>query len=116
MRQGKQRRRRSEAEIRRLVAGYEGAGQTRAEYCAAHGVAIGTLDSYRRRFRSAATKFVEIDLGQTGLAAAPGTTPQGGVSVALGNGRRLEIAWSDLARVPSHGEALRALLRWLESA
>ena len=41
--------RRTEAEIRHLVAGYEGGNQTRAAYCADRGLTVAALDFYRRR-------------------------------------------------------------------
>ena len=87
MKRTKQRVRRSKAEICALVAGYENGDQSRGEYCATHGLAVTTLDYYRRRVRSSGTGLVEIDLQSAALA-------QGGnsaVAVVLGNGRRIEI-------------------------
>lgn len=112
MKRTKGRSQRSEAEIRRLVAGYEKGNQSRAAYCAAQGLALTTLDYYRRRLRPAQSALVAIDLRE---AEAP-HDDQGAVAVVLRNGRRLEIPWADLARVPNHGQPLRALLGWLEEA
>jgi transposase-like protein len=110
VKQTKRRALRTEADIRRLVAGYERGDQSRADYCAAHGMAVTTLDYYRRRYRRADTGLVAIDLrGETPAEA-------GGVAVVLGNGRRLEIEWAGLARVADHGQPLRALLALLEEA
>lgn len=40
---------RSEAEIAALVACYESSGLTRREYCEREGLALTTLDYYRRK-------------------------------------------------------------------
>ena len=112
MKRVKQRHRRSQSEIRALVAGYEDGNQSRAAYCAAHGLALTTLDYYRRRVRAAGAPLVEIDIRSAALA----TASQGAVAVVLGNGRRVEIGWADLALVPGHSQPLRALLGWLEEA
>lgn len=110
MKRGKRRSARSEAEIRALVAGYEKGNQPRAAYCAAHGLALSTLDYYRRRFRSAGSALVEIDW----QAAPAAPASKGAVAIVLRNGRRLEIDWTDLARIPAHGSELRGFLGWLE--
>lgn len=112
MKRIKKRNHRSEPEIRALVAGYENGNQSRAAYCATHGLALTTLDYYRRRVRAAGATLVEIDL-QSAATAAVG---QGAVAVVLGNGRRVEFAWADLALVPAHSQPLGAFLGWLEEA
>ena len=112
MKRTKGRSHRSEVEIRKLVSGYEKGNQSRAAYCAAHGLPLTTLDYYRRRLRSAQSALVEIDFREAGV-----TRDDPGVfAVVLRNGRRLEIGWADLARVPHHGQPLRTLLGWLEEA
>jgi transposase-like protein len=40
---GKRRRRRSRAEVERLVAEYEASGLSREEFCQRHGLALATL-------------------------------------------------------------------------
>jgi hypothetical protein len=105
-------RRWNEAEMRRIIAGYESGTQSRAAYCAAHGVPVSTFDYYRRKVRPAEPTLVEIDLH--GPAPAPGGT--GVIGIVLRNGRRLEIDWAHLARVPDQSQALRGLLDWLEGA
>ena len=112
MKRTKQRGRRSKSDIRALVAGYENGNQSRADYCAAHGLAVTTLDYYRRRFRTSAAGLVEIDL----QSAAPAQGGNGAVAVVLGNGRRIEIDWADLKLVSDHSQALRTLLGLLEGA
>jgi predicted chitinase len=112
MKRIKKRHHRSQSEIRALVAGYENGNQSRAAYCAAHGLALTTLDDYRRRVRTASAPLVEIDLQSAALAPAG----KSAVVVVLGNGRRVEIGWADLALVPGHSQPLRTLLGWLEEA
>ena len=112
MKNTRQRVGRTEAEIRHLVAGYEGGNQTRAAYCADRGLTVAALDFYRRRVRRSETKLVEVDI--TGNRW--GTVAPGAVAVVLANGRRLESAWSDLLRLGAHADELQKLLRCVEEA
>jgi len=66
----KRKGRRTEPEIRKLVAGYENGTQSRGAYCVAHGLPLTTLDYYRRRFRPVAASLVEIDLHETNTTTA----------------------------------------------
>lgn len=102
--------RRTEVEICELVAGYEGGNQTRAAYCAVHGLTVAALDFYRRRVRRSATKLVEVEI--TGTPAR--TAVPGNVAVVLANGRRLESAWCDWLRAGAHTGELQRLLRCVE--
>ena len=104
--------RRTEAEIRDLVAGYEGGNQTRGAYCADRGLTVAALDFYRRRVRRFGTKLVEVDV--TGTKSR--TAPPGAVAVVLANGRRLESAWCDLLRLGARTGELQRLLRCVEEA
>lgn len=112
MKRVKRRSRRSESEIRDLVDGYEKGNQSRADYCAAKGLAPSTLDYYRRRFRSGAASLVEIDL----QSSEPAIESSRAVTVVLRNGRRVEIGWADLPLAGEHRRPLGALLNWLEEA
>lgn len=107
---------RTEAEIRRLVAGYESGNQTKAAYCAAQGLPLTTLDYYRRRLRRPESALIEIDLRGDRTPAPHPPAAGGAVALVLRNGRRVEIGWSDLNQAASHSEPLRALLGWLEEA
>lgn len=111
MKRTKRRRRRTEAEILRLVGEYESGSQSRAEFCASHGLAVPTLDSYRRRYRPTETGLVEIDIRG---AIAPPSPESSGVAVVLRNGRRVDIRWDELAHVSDHSQSLRALFAVLE--
>jgi hypothetical protein len=46
------RKRRSRAEVEGLVAEFEASGLKRAAFCRQRGLAVGTLDKYRRRVQS----------------------------------------------------------------
>ena len=46
---GVKQRRRSRAEVEALVAEYEASGLKREAFCQQRGMAVGTLDKYRRR-------------------------------------------------------------------
>src|SRR6266852_4332326 len=48
---GEGQRRRSRAEAEQLVAGFEASGLRRREFCLKHGVALSTLDFWRKRRR-----------------------------------------------------------------
>lgn len=98
----KRARRRSATEAAALVAKFESSGQTRSAFCRAHGLALNTLDYWRRRLRSK----------NAGHAVVPVTVvpsaPDASYEVELRNGRRLRIA------APIDKESLAALLSVLD--
>lgn len=59
---------------------------TRREYCAKHGIAITTLDYWRRAKRKPKPKLVRVALEDA--------RPQAGFALVLTNGRRIESSWS----------------------
>jgi transposase-like protein len=77
---------RSKEEIRSLVEGFARSGMTRREYCAKHGVAVTTLDSWRRADRERRPRLVEVDV--------EAAQPMAGFALVLVNGRRIESSWS----------------------
>ena len=85
---------RSGAEMAALVAGYEQSGLTRGAYCARWGIALTTLDYYRRR-RKTAAGLVAVEVA--------GSTTGSTLTVVLRNGRRIEVsgafAEAELARL-----------------
>jgi transposase-like protein len=98
-------RRRSAEEIAALVKGYLDSGATRSEYCRRVGIAVGTLDNYRRRQSQGQ--------GQGGLVRVTlerATAPEIGFTLVLGNGRRIESGWkfgdAELARLIRVAEAV----------
>ena len=87
-------RRRSRAEVDQLVAEYEARGLTRQEYCGKHGLALATLDRYRKRRQqgrensTANSRFIRVELSGTKQAFGHGS---GDLVVLLLNARRIEV-------------------------
>lgn len=84
------RRRRSQAEGEQLVAEYEASRLSRREFCRQHGIAVGTLDRYRRRRQaggeaSGRGRWVAVELSGANPAASSGLT------VVLSIGRKIEV-------------------------
>ena len=77
---------RSKEEIRRIVEGLAKSGMTRREYCARHGIAVTTLDYWRRTRLRRKSKLVRVAVEE----AQSGT----GFALVLANGRRIESSWS----------------------
>ena len=86
----------SKEEKRRLIEGYAASGMTRREYCAKQGIAVSTLDYWRRKRKPKLVR-VAIQGAMARQQAGPGFT------LTLTNGRRIESSWSfaeaDLARL-----------------
>jgi transposase-like protein len=77
---------RSKEEIRRIVEGFVKSGLTRREYCAKQGVAMTTLDYWRRTHRKQKPTLVP-------LAIEEAHQPLAGFALVLANGRRIESSW-----------------------
>jgi UDP-N-acetylmuramoylalanine-D-glutamate ligase len=79
---------RSKKEIRVLVEGFAKSGMTRREYCAKRGVAMTTLDYWRRaqRKRKREAKLVQVAIEEGRQSS--------GFALQLANGRRIESSWS----------------------
>ena len=86
---------RCKEEIRRIVEGFAKSGLTRREYCARHGVAMTTLDYWRRAHRKQKPRLVKIEVEPA--------QPLAGFALMLANGRRIESSWrfveADLERL-----------------
>src|SRR6267143_4086098 len=91
------RRRRTRAEVRRLVAEFVSSGMRRSEFCQSRGLSFSTLDRHlknrrwkrRRRPVSSAGRLVNVE-----LATKKSPTPQEpscGLAVVLPGGRRIEV-------------------------
>lgn len=84
------RRRRSRAEVERLVAEYETSGLGRVEFCRRSGLSLSTLARYRKQRQQTETApeggWVAVELGPE--LAIGGSS---GLTVALGSGRRIEV-------------------------
>jgi hypothetical protein len=93
--------RRSRAEADRLVAEYEASGMSRREFCVRQGVALGTLDLYRKRQRREARAASAGEGGRGSGAKLVAVEVAGkqrkewesgcGLAVVLGRGRRIEV-------------------------
>lgn len=88
-------RRRSREEALSLVAAYEAGGQSRREFCAQHGLAVPTLDLYRKRAGPTAvrSRLLAVEV-QPRMRAAAGSIACAGLTVVLRNGRRIEMGGS----------------------
>ncbi len=87
------RRRRSRAEVERLVAAYETSGLSQAEFCRQHALSLSTLSRYLQRRREAAA--AGVNLLAVELRGAPAIAAQrddSGLAIALAGGRRIEVA------------------------
>jgi hypothetical protein len=76
----------SKQEMRSLAEGFAKSGMTRREYCARHGIAVATLDYWRRAQQKRRPKLVPV--------AVEESQPQSGFVLVLANGRRIESSWS----------------------
>jgi hypothetical protein len=105
-------RRRSRAEVDRLVAEYEASGLTRQEFCTGHGLSLVTLDRYRKRRQqgqeniAGASRFVQVELA--GPKTRHGDAEGSELAVVLAGGRRIEV------RSGFDGELLMQLVHVLE--
>ena len=80
---------RSKEEIREIAKGFAKSGMTRREYGAKHGVAMATLDYWRRAGGKQKPKLVPV--------AVEEARPQDGFALVLANGRRIESSWNFIA-------------------
>ena len=87
-------RRRSQAEIEKLVAEYEDSGMGRTAFCQQRGLSLSTLARYRRRQEQTAGEGAE---GKRWLAVEVSGSVGGGgqrasgLAVVLPGGRRIEV-------------------------
>jgi hypothetical protein len=107
--------RRSRTEAEQLVEAFESSGLGRREFCLKHGVALGTLDFWRKRRRqerdkvaskrprmrnedvragvASGSKLVAVE-----LAGLQENAAGGGLVVVVSRGRRIEVSrWFDAA-------------------
>ena len=95
-----------------IVIDFERSGLKRGEYCARRGIAIPTLDWYRRRMGSSRSSpnFVPVKITRTATPASTGGGTQDGFTLVLGNGRRIETSWN------FSDDAIARLIRIAEAA
>ena len=105
--------RRSRAEAEQLVDAFESSGLGRREFCLKHGVALGTLDFWRKRRRQERDKLASKRPGMLNkdvragvasgsrlvaveLAGLQENVASGGLVVVMSRGRRIEVSrWFD---------------------
>ncbi len=88
------RRRRTAGEAMFLVAEYEASGMSRRAFCSGRGLAVATLDLYRKRAREGAARsgvagarrLVAVEIERESEARCSPT-----LAVVLRNGRRIEV-------------------------
>lgn len=100
-------RRRTREELAALAKAFEDSGETRRDYAAAHGIAVHTLDYYRRRSaaRPAPPPLIELDW-QSGIVLS-GSRAE--MTIRLRNGRLLEASSAALAQMALNGDLARLL-------
>ena len=89
---GKLSRRRSRAEADRLVSEFERSGLRRKEFCAARGLAVHTLDAWRRRVAQSQgeEKIVPVEIVADRGRPASGEW-NGQFRIVLAEGLRIEV-------------------------
>ncbi len=102
---GRVQQRRSHAEVEQLVDAFEASGLRRREFCQQHGVAVGTLDVWRKRRRQkremvagprlrARKVDARAEAGSDGRLVAveiAGRSSSGRLTVVLPRGQRVEV-------------------------
>lgn len=85
---------RNAIEVERIVVDFERSGMRRLEYCEREGIALPTLDWYRRRVRASrsSVNLVPVKVEKTSSPLS-GATPDG-FALVLSNGRRIETGWN----------------------
>ena len=90
------RRRRNRAEVEALVAEFESSGLKRDAFCQRRGLAVGTLDKYRRRAqagrRPSSGSMLPVEVvWSTAQDPASDTRRDAVLVVELRSGRRIEV-------------------------
>ena len=82
---------RSAAEVEKIVIDFERSGLNRRQYCEQRGIALPTLDWYRRRVRTNrnSPNIVPVRVKKTPAPEIANEDP--GFTLVLGNGCRIEI-------------------------
>jgi hypothetical protein len=94
---GVKHRRRSLAEVQVLVAEFEASGLMRSAFCQQRGLAVATLDKYRKRVhggqQSGGRRFVPVEVvPSTARDVHSVAGRDGALVVELGRGRRIEVS------------------------
>lgn len=85
--------RRTRLQLLEFARKFANSGQSRAAYAAGLGIAVHTLDHYRRQLRPRQPQFLEVDWQPPSLPPAPDC------ALVLRNGRRIELSAACLAHL-----------------
>ena len=96
--------RRTRQELLEFAQKFAISGQSRAAYAASLGIAVHTLDHYRRQVRPRQPQFLEVDWQPPSLPPAPDCV------IVLRNGRRIELSAACLAHLAGPEDLLQKLL------
>jgi hypothetical protein len=107
------RRRRTQAEVERIVSEYEGSGLGRQEFCDRHGLSLSTLNRHRKRKQvpveaRTRSRLIPVEISETKQRDA--SEGRGELLVWLTSGRRIEV------RAGFDVKMLEQLVRVLEQA
>ena len=87
------RKRRSRAEVKRLVVEFEASGIPRNEFCRSRGIALSTLQRHLKKHGSGEAsvktggRLVAVELSRR----EPNSNPRTALEVVLSSGRRIEV-------------------------
>ena len=96
---------RNAEEAEKIVIDFEHSGLSRREYCERSGIALPTLDWYRRRVQAGchAVNLARVRVAGPAKSAAARGAAKDGFALVLGNGCRIETGWGfdekDLTRL-----------------
>ena len=96
--------RRTRQQLLDFAQNFATSGQSRATYAAGLGIAVHTLDHYRRQVRPRQPQLLEIGWQPPSLPPAPNC------AIVLRNGRRIELSAACLAPLAGPGDLLQNLL------
>ena len=96
--------RRTRQEFLDCAQKFADSGQSRAAYAATLGIAVHTLDHYRRQVRPRPPQLIEVDWQPPSLPPAPDC------AIILRNGRRIELSAACLSHLAGPGDLLQKLL------
>ena len=95
---------RTRQELLDFARRFANSGQSRAAYAADLGIAVHTLDHYRRQVHPRQPQLLEVDWQLPTLSVTPDC------AILLRNGRRIELSAACLAHLAGPGDLLQKLL------
>ena len=87
---------RSAAEVEKIVVDFERSGLNRREYCELRGIALPTLDWYRRRVcaTGSSPNLVPVRIKKSAAPMLGTGKAESSFTLVLGNGCRVETGWN----------------------